>query len=241
MPRFFADNMEFDGGMFVISGDDARHISRSLRMKTGERIDVVRLGKEYLCEITGITDSEVYAKVISEKNSNEPTIEVSLFQALPKQDKLESIIQKSVELGVHEIIPVLTKRCVARPDNERFGKKSERLRKISEAAAKQSGRGIIPEISGIIGFEECLERLGECDLGLICYEKEGGVSLTEIDFSGVRTVGVLVGPEGGFEPDEAKAAIEHGAKQIWLGPRILRCETAPIAALAVIMALSGNM
>lgn len=240
MQRFFTDVAPSDGN-FIISGDDAWHISRSLRMRSGEEISVVCDKKAYKCIIGQITDSDVTAKIISETALGEPTVYIKLFQALPKQDKLETIIQKSVELGVGEIVPVLTKRCIARPEQDKFRKRTDRLKKISEAAAKQSGRGIIPEIRDIISFEKCLEELKDCDIKLICYEKEGGKSLRNIDFSGEKTVGLLIGPEGGFEPSEADEAVSAGADKIWLGDRILRCETAPLAAISVIMALSGNM
>ena len=176
-----------------------------------------------------------------ETGSNEPTVFVTLFQALPKQDKLESIIQKSVELGVSEIVPVLTKRCISRPEPQQFNKKIDRMIKISESAAKQSGRGIIPEISGIISFDKCLEEITKCDMPLICYEKDGGVRLSSLDFNGIKTVGILIGPEGGFDQSEAESAVKAGARQIYLGNRILRCETAPLAAVSVIMSLTGNM
>lgn len=241
MARFFLGAEARVGDGFFLVGDDARHISRSLRMRPGEGISVVCEGRDFLCTIEKITDSTIVAKILSEADSNEPSLFVRLFQALPKQDKLESIIQKSVELGVSEIIPVLTKRCISRPEPEQFTKKSQRLMKISEAAAKQSGRGIIPRISEIISLEECLGELGKCDISLICYEKEGGRSLREIDFSAARSVGILIGPEGGFDPEEAASAVQAGAVPIWLGKRILRCETAPIAAISVVMALSGNM
>lgn len=241
MPRFFADSTSRFDNIFDISGEDAHHISRSLRMRVGEKISVVSGGKDYFCEIIKITDSDVYAKILCEEASNEPSIYIRLFQAIPKQDKLESVIQKSVELGVSEIIPVLTKRCISRPEPSQFEKKSDRLKKISESAAKQSGRGIIPKVKGIVSLEDCLFEMKKCDLPLMCYEKKGGKHLLDIDFSGVKTVGLLVGSEGGFEPFEADMAVAAGAVPIWLGKRILRCETAPLAAVSVIMALTGNM
>lgn len=240
MPRFFVDEKPIDG-VLRIFGEDARHIARSLRMAVGEKITVCAYGTDYLCELTKISDTAVTCSVISEEKSREPSIRLTLFQALPKQDKLELIIQKAVELGVSEIVPVMTKRCIARPEKGQFEKKLERLKRISLEAAKQSGRGIIPSVSGIIDFDECLKRLAECDVGLMCYEKTGGKRLGDIDFSGAETVGLFIGSEGGFEAYEAERAIGAGVTPVWLGDRILRCETAPIAASAIIMSLTGNI
>ncbi len=240
MARFFVENPAL-GGAFSIVGSDARHIGRSLRMRVGEQISVVSGGLEHVCILEKISDGEVIARIVSTTDSREPNISLTLFQALPKLDKLENIIQKSVELGASRIVPVLTERCIARPDPEKFLGRLPRLMKISEAAAKQSGRGIIPEITGIIGFEECLKMLADCDLPLFCYEKSGGKRLTEISFSRINSVGLLIGPEGGFSEKEAKSAENAGALQIWLGDRILRCETAPVAAIAIIMSLTGNI
>ncbi len=240
MPRFFTASPP-ENNIFSLSGDDYFHISRSLRMRTGEEISVCYGGKNYLCRLSDITSDCAYARIVSELCSGEPSIDVTLFQALPKSDKLEQIIQKSVELGVKNIVPVMTKRCVARPERSQFESRLKRYQKISEAAAKQSGRGIIPEVSGIISFEECISRLKDFDLSLILYEKEGGKRLSRTDFSGASSIALIVGSEGGFERDEAEAANNAGAERIWLGERILRCETAPLAALAVIMSITGNL
>lgn len=240
MPRFFVDEPPV-GGAAMIFGEDACHIGRSLRMAVGEEITVCCGGRDYFCRLEKISDSEVCARVVGSEPSKEPSIDLTLYQAVPKLDKLEFIVQKAVELGARKIVPVLTKRCISRPDDERFGKKLQRLQKISLEAAKQSGRGIIPEVSGIISFEECLKELSGQDAGLMLYEKEGGKRLWDINFRELKSVGVLVGSEGGFEKDEAEAALKSGITPIWLGDRILRCETAPIAAMAVIMNLSGNL
>lgn len=240
MPRFFVDEKPQNGTVTVF-GEDARHIARSLRMAVGEKITVCCSGTDYLCELKKISDTAVVCEVISEEKSREPGISLTLFQALPKQDKLELIIQKSVELGACEVVPVMTKRCIARPEKGQFDKKLDRLTRISLEAAKQSGRGIIPTVSGIISFDECLKRLQDFDLPLICYEKQGGKRLSELDFGGVKTVGLLIGSEGGFEREEAEKAVSAGAIPVWLGDRILRCETAPLASIAIIMSLTGNI
>ena len=240
MPRFFTN--EIDENNIVLSGSDANHIGRSLRMRVGEEITVCCAGVDYVCDISSITPDSVYLQ-LREKHlcAAEPTVRVTLFQAVPKLDKLEFIIQKCVELGVAEVVPVLTRRCISRPDERDFAKKLPRLRKISEEAAKQSGRGIIPEISPIVGYKQALEMMSALDRSLILYEEQGGKSFGEAQLSGAKTIGLLIGSEGGFDREEAEAAVSAGAEQIWLGKRILRCETAPITALSILMFLTNNM
>ena len=239
MPRFFVSQLP-EGGVITIDGADAVHIGKSLRMAVGDELTVCHDGTDYQCEIIGITREDVSLKVVSESKSSEPNIDLTLYMAMPKLDKLELIVQKSVELGVRKICPVLTKRCISRPDNERFKAKRERLQKIALEAAKQSGRGIIPEVSDILSFDQCVRELSEMDFGIVCYEK-GGVSLKEIEIEKNLRIGLFIGSEGGFEPSEIEKLEENGVKKVWLGDRILRCETAPIAATAIIMFLTGNM
>ena len=239
MPRFFASEPP-ENGAFIIAGDDARHIGRSLRMAVGEEITVCFERRDFICRLEKIGGDSAVAKILSEEPSKEPTVALTLYQALPKADKLELIIQKAVELGAVKIVPVMTRRCVARPGGAQFSKKLDRLGRIAAEAAKQSGRGIIPEVSGIISFEECLEDIKNLDLGIICYEK-GGKRLNELSYPSGGSVGVIVGSEGGFEPLEAERARESGVTPVWLGDRILRCETAPLAAISIIMNITGNM
>ncbi len=239
MPRFFVSEPP-SGGIITIDGADAVHIGKSLRMAVGDELTVCCDKIDYRCEIIGITREDVSLKVVGESESSEPNIELTLFMAMPKLDKLELIVQKSVELGVVRICPVLTKRCVSRPDNDRFKAKRERLQKIALEAAKQSGRGIIPEVSDIMSFERCVSEMAKMDLGVVCYEK-GGVSLREIEIPEKSEIGLFIGSEGGFEPGEIEILEENGVRKVWLGDRILRCETAPLAATAIIMFLSGNM
>jgi 16S rRNA (uracil1498-N3)-methyltransferase len=239
MPRFFVDVK--DENNISIVGDDARHIAKSLRMKTGEKITVTCKGTDYFCKIKNVSDSAVTLDLIEkEVCQSEPTVKVTLFQALPKGDKFKTIIQKSVELGVSEIVPVLTRRCVARPTEKDFAKKSERLDKISESASKQSGRGIIPKISQLVNIDKAIDIMQENDVNFILYEN-GGQKFIEQNFENVKSIGVFVGSEGGFDQEEVDKITSAGAIPIWLGKRILRCETAPLAALSIIMNLTGNM
>ena len=235
MPRFFVDNIT-DEKYAVITGEDARHISRSLRMKKEDALTVTCDGIDYSCVIKNITDESVELEVLFfEKCKSEPSIDLTLYQAVPKLDKLELIIQKSVELGVNRIVPVLTRRCVSRPSEKDFDKKRQRYQRIALEAAKQSGRGVIPEVLPMIGFNEALERMKNDDCPLMLYE-QGGVR-----FSEAETVSLLIGSEGGFDESEVAGADEAGVKRIWLGYRILRCETAPIAAVSITMFLTGNL
>lgn len=240
MPRFFTN--EIDENNITLTGSDAVHVGRSLRMKPGEPLTVCCGGIDYNCEISEITSDTVYLS-LKEKVvcAAEPNIEVTLFQAVPKMDKLEYIIQKSVELGVSRIVPMLTRRCVSRPDERDFAKKLARLNKIAAEAAKQSGRGIIPQVTPIVSYKKTLEMMKELDQNVLLYEEEGGVSFGEVDLTGAKTVGLVIGSEGGFDREEAEACTAVGAAQVWLGKRILRCETAPITALSILMFLTNNM
>ena len=240
MPRFFVENGDPDE--IVITGEDARHIGRSLRMRTGEALTVCAQGMDYQCEITRITDSEVYLHPVSVSPcAAEPSVEITLYQAVPKQDKLAEIVQKSVELGVTRIVPVLTSRCVARPAKADFEKKRERLQKISLSAAKQCGRGIIPEVEGLRTWHEALSDMRTQDISVMLYEEQGGVRFDAVPLAGKRRIGLFIGSEGGISEEEAAEAVEAGLHRVWLGKRILRCETAPTAAVAVLMFLTGNM
>lgn len=238
MPRFFTDKPA--NGVITVTGSDARHIGYSLRMKKGDPITFCHMGTDYLCRIEEMTGDEVVCRVEkTEQSRSEPTVRLTLYQAYPKQDKLEQIIQKTVELGVSRIVPFISARCVSRPDERSAGKKLDRLRRIAEEAAKQSGRGVIPEISDITDFRAALEDMRGNDIKLFCYEN-GGRRLSDIALPKSGSIGLMIGSEGGFERSEADAAEQAGAVRIWLGERILRCETCPVAVTAVIMNLTGN-
>lgn len=239
MPRFFSGEAPFENSINLY-GDDARHIGRSLRMRLGDVITVCYDKVDYSCRILKISDEVINLEVIDESPSLEPDIELTLYQAVPKLDKLELIVQKATELGAVRIVPVMTARCVSRPDSKQFAKKRERLERIALEAAKQSGRGIIPEVMDIITLDECIDQMKGLDLGLICYEK-GGKPLNSFNYPKGGKIGVLIGSEGGFDEKEAKMCADAGISPVWLGARILRCETAPISAISIIMNLTGNM
>ncbi len=239
MPRFFLEHIV--KGDIRITGEDAHHIGRSLRMRIGEELTVCAEGTDYHCRIIAITPDEVLLEELSsELCAAEPTVNITLYQAMPKADKLSTIIQKAVELGAVRIVPVLTRRCVARPDKKDFEKKLPRLRKVAESAAKQSGRGIIPEVAPMITWQEALSEMEKADCGMLFYE-ENGVRFNEVPLENCREIAVFIGSEGGLDPEEAAEAKARGIHNVWLGNRILRCETAPVAVLSVLMHLTGNM
>jgi len=241
MPRFFLDDIS--GDEISVTGPDARHMALALRMKPGERV-IVCDGKngEALCEISSLTPELVRARVLDRRPSGaEPSCRITLFQALPKSDKLEFIVQKAVELGASAVVPVLSRNCVSRPDEGAMEKKLSRLKKIADEAAKQSGRGALPEIGRLTPFREAVDDMAGRALPLFFYE-HGSCSLRRAmeNYSGGE-IAIMIGSEGGFDGDEAAYASEKGLAMLSLGPRILRCETAPIAALSAVLYATGNM
>lgn len=237
MPRFFAD--DFDKDSPVLSGEDARHIGYSLRMRTGEQLTVCARGIDYLCEIAEITRDEVCLTCLSESPcAAEADISLTLYQAMPKLDKFETILQKATELGAVRVVPVITSRCIARPDKQSFEKKRDRLEKIVKNAAMQSGRGMIPQVGELLTLSEAIAKMQQADTALVLYES-GGARLSEQTFG--TNIALLIGSEGGFAPEEIESAKAAGITPIWLGARILRCETAPLAAISVVMHATGNL
>lgn len=239
MPKFFDDT--FSPERPVLTGDHFRHIGFALRMRPQERLTICACGIDYECEIAEITQDSVCLRVLSSAPCcAEPTISVTLFQALPKSDKLEQIIQKSIELGVTEIVPVLTRRCISRLSAGDFQKKLPRYQKIAQAAAQQSGRGIIPVVAPLHSLEMAAERMRTLEAPLVLYEGEGGISFSDVP-NNAKTYGLCIGSEGGFDPEEIALLTGYGVQAVWLGKRILRCETAPLTALSVLMFHTGNL
>ena len=241
MPRFFKEDFKTAP---YIEGEDFTHISRSLRMRVGERLVVCdKKGTEFDCVIDEITLDRVLLKVLEERKSeSEPDISVTLCTCLLKGDKFEQVIKHSTELGVSEILPVVSENCVSRPDEKALKGKIPRWQKIALEAAGQSGRGKIPTVQNAISLKSLAQRLSEFDLALFFYEA-GGEPLGETlwENQGSRKIAVITGPEGGFSNEEAKLLESLGAKTITLGKRILRAETAPLAALTGIMLLTDNL
>lgn len=239
MDWFFA---EAPGETHLITGEDAIHITKALRMSVGEVITLCdKQRREHLCRIERISPEGVLVRTVSEQDcQNEPNIEVTLFAALTKGDKMETVIQKSVELGVTRIVPTLTERCVSRPDAKAAQKKQQRYQKIAAQAAMQSRRAIIPEVTEMTELKAAAEKLSEYDTVILFYEG-GGQPIRELLLPSAKKAAVFTGPEGGFEEREVALLQANGAKIATLGKRILRAETAPLAALAVIMFHTGNL
>lgn len=240
MPRFFVPSAQIGETELVLLGSDAHHIARSLRMAVGEHITVSDMHRGSLeCELVRITDAEVTARILSRSvDTVEPPFGATLYQAIPKGDKMGEIVEKAVECGVTRIVPVLTERCVSRPDQKAMEGKRARWQKIAEAAAKQSGRGVIPEIAPMCSFAQAVEELGHADLPLFCYEGEGTRPLAQVlrEQTPVgKDVRFFIGSEGGFSQSEAEAATAAGLCPIGLGKRILRTETAAAFVLACLV------
>lgn len=240
MPWFFTDR-EIDADKYIIEGETARHMLKSLRMKQGEELTLVTpSGIQLDCVLALASNDTAEVDIISRKTcENEPDVKITLYQALPKGDKMDYIVQKCVELGISEIVPVISARCVSRPNEKSLRKKLLRWQKIALEAAQQSRRGIIPKIGAALSFRQAVEKSKENELNIFFYEL-GGESVAQILTDKPKTIGFFIGSEGGFEEKEAQLAAEAGAKTATLGKRILRAETAPLAALSVIMYQTGN-
>ncbi|MCB6994563.1 16S rRNA (uracil(1498)-N(3))-methyltransferase [bacterium 210820-DFI.6.37] len=240
MSRFFVDSGDVGETSIVIrSKEDIRHILRVLRLKEGDRIELSDSCQwEYDAEITKACEDLVEARILDkQKFAREPKVQVTLFQGIPKQSKMDSIVQKCVELGVYRIVPVFMDRTVV-VDKGNFNKKLERWQKVSAEAVKQCRRGIIPEISGAIRSAELPKELAGFDLILFPYENETGRTMKDClrDLKvRPKTIAVLIGPEGGFSDKEAHELKANGADCVTLGKTILRTETAGPAALSMIM------
>lgn len=242
MPRFFIEPTDArEGGSIMLSGEDARHIARVLRMRPSEAITLCDgVGFDYRCEIAAVEPDSVEARVLQKlPNETEPAVRIRLYQALPKGEKLDFIVQKAVELGAFDIVPVLTEHCVSRPDAKSMDKKTARLQKIALEAAKQSGRGIIPRILPLQKFEQAISGMKTAGRAILLYERASS-PLSSFLRNGMCDIALMVGSEGGFSPEEAALAEREGIAMASLGRRILRCETAPVCALSAVLYAQGE-
>lgn len=241
MVRFFADGEELRADTVVLTGENAQH-AKVLRLKAGETVLVCDgQGTECLCEVTDAREMKL--NVLKRREStSEAAVQVSVYMAFPKADKLEHVIQKATELGATEIVAFPSSRCVSRPDEKSLAKKLERWQKIAASAAEQSGRGRIPSVLTVNSYREAVERAARSELPLFPYENERTVSLrAAIGPAQFHTAAIMTGPEGGFSEDEVRLAEEAGMKICSLGPRILRCETAPLCALSAVLYAAGAL
>lgn len=242
MYNFFVESEAKKDGRYFISGSDFNHIKNVLRMNVGDTLLVSCDNSSDLCKITDIESNTVIVEIVEKnyKNTNLP-IEIHLFQGLPKSDKLELIIQKSVELGVASVTPVSMKRSIVKIDDKKTKTKNQRWQAIAEAAAKQSKRNSVPKVCDILSYREMLKTAENLDLLLVPYECADGMNATKQALKEIKSgmsVGIIIGPEGGFDQKEIEAAIQSGGKIISLGSRILRTETAAITAVAMCMLYS---
>ena len=240
MHHFFVTPDQVRDGRIYIDGSDVNHIKNVLRMRNGETLKISDgNNKKYLCQIETMTSDEVCALIMEEQSQNtELPSRIVLFQGLPKGDKMELIVQKAVELGAYEIVPVATRRAVVKLDAKKASKKVERWNSIAESGAKQSGRNVIPKVTDVMSFKEAVLYAKKLDVVLIPYELAEGMPKTREIISGIKpgqSIGVFIGPEGGFEAEEVAFAMHEGAAPVTLGKRILRTETAGLTTLSVLM------
>lgn len=233
MPRFFVEDLARD--RVVLTGEDAHHLLRVLRSRVGEeQVLCDGRGTDARCVITAMEGDQVVLEVLQRTPSRgEPPADITLYQALPKGDKLDLITQKAVELGVTRLVPVLTRYCVARPDDKAMEKKRQRLQKIAAEAAKQAGRGRVPQVEPPLSFDAALADMTKAQAAILFYE-QADTLLGPVLSRRPGSIALMVGPEGGFSQEEAAAAREAGLHLCTMGPRILRCETAPLYALSAI-------
>ena len=242
MSHFFINSGQVAGELLTIIGDDVNHMKNVLRMRSGEAFTAAdENGEFYHCEIEALEKEQVTAKILwKEQGTTELSSKIYLFQGLPKSDKMELIIQKAVELGAYEIIPVATKRAIVKLDAKKEASKLKRWQAIAEGAAKQSGRMLIPHISEVKTYGEALQMARGLDVNVIPYECARGMDGTREIFGNIKpgmSIGIFIGPEGGFEESEVEKAKEQGIHPVTLGRRILRTETAGLTTLSILMYL----
>lgn len=236
--NFFVDNNQIHDNKIEIIGTDVNHIKNVLRKNIDDLITIVSNNKEYKAKILDLSQEKIECEIIdvTEKENSGPMI--TIFQGLAKADKIEYIIQKCSEIGAYEIVPTEMKRCVVKLDDNNKQKKIERWQKIAEVAAKQSLRDNILIVNRIINIDELSEKLQEYDLSIVAYENEKEKNLKSVlknvDDSNIK-IAIIIGPEGGLEPQEVEKLKEKGANVVTLGKRILRTETAPIVMCSNIM------
>jgi len=242
LTRFFVTPEEVKQDFMVLTGENAQH-ARVLRLKNGEQVLVCDgQGREFVCTVSDVSPEQIGLVVMKEQLSEtEAAVQVSVYMAFPKADKLEHVIQKATELGAYEIVAFPSSRCVSRPDEKSLKKKLERWQKIAASAAEQSGRGVIPQVRVLPSYKAALEQAAKADKALLFYENEQSTTLhMALRSSPYKTVSLLTGPEGGLEVSEVERAMDMGLQVCTLGKRILRCETAPLCALSAVMYDAGE-
>ena len=243
MHRFYADERGVNGDVAYLCEEDARHATRVLRMKPGESCELFADGKRFSGEIISLDNGEVEVRITGEMPSTEAKLRITLYQGLPKADKMELIVQKSVELGACAVVPVAMSRCVVQLDAKDGRKKQERWQKIAREACKQSGRCEMMQVTEPISFKQLLTRLAEHEAAIVPWEDARGYSLARFhqEHPGITDLAIVIGPEGGMSEDEIARMKEAACQSVTLGPRILRTETAGLCAMSALFCLYGDM
>ena len=240
MPRFFVKTNQINNDNIDIIGEDVKHIKNVLRKQIGDKIEVCNqdTGDSYKCEIENFSEDEIKTNIIEKLTNIQERVEVDIYQGLPKSDKMELIIQKSVELGANAIIPVNLKRCVVKLEGKDESKKIDRWQKIAESAAKQCGRSFIPEVKHLANVKDICNLINEYDAIIVAYENEKDNTLKselkKLNSENLK-IGIVIGPEGGFEESDVNILRENGARIVTLGNRILRTETVALNVLSIVM------
>ena len=240
MPRFFVKTNQINNDNIDIIGEDVKHIKNVLRKQIGDKIEVCNqdTGDSYKCEIENFSEDEIKTNIIEKLTNIQERVKVDIDQGLPKSDKMELIIQKSVELGANAIIPVNMKRCVVKLEGKDESKKIDRWQKIAESAAKQCGRSFIPEVKHLANVKDICNLINEYDAIIVAYENEKDNTLKselkKLNSENLK-IGIVIGPEGGFEESDVNILRENGARIVTLGNRILRTETVALNVLSIVM------
>ena len=243
MHRFYADERGVNGDMAYLCEEDARHATRVLRMKPGEGCELFADGKRFSGEILSLDNGEVEVRITGEMPSTEARLRITLYQGLPKADKMELIVQKSVELGACAVVPVAMRRCVVQLDAKDGRKKQERWQKIAREACKQSARCEMMQVTEPISFKQLLAKLADHQAAIVPWEDARGYSLAKFhaEHPDITDLAIVIGPEGGMSEDEIARMKDANCQSVTLGPRILRTETAGLCAMSALFCLYGDM
>ena len=243
MHRFYANDAGIDKGYAYLTDEDTLHAFRVLRLKPGDAVELMCNGIRYTAEIAASEAGPAKVRILSEIPSAEPSLRVTLYQGIPKSDKMDLIVQKATEIGIHAIVPVMMERCVSRPDPADLARKCDRWQKISREAGKQSGREQIPDILEPVRLSGLPRLFSGHDAVIVPWEDQKGYGPKAFvsEHPDIRSLGIVIGPEGGISAGEIDILKQGGCRPITLGPRILRTETAGLAALCAIMCLYGEM
>ena len=243
MNRFFAQEAPVPGSLTSITREDAVHALRVLRIRPGDKAEILYRGSRYLAEAVEAEGEDALFRVLSPLPSTEPRLRITLYQGLPKADKMELVVQKAVELGAEAVVPAVMTRCVSKLDPKDAARKTERWQKIAREACKQSGRCLEPVVHPPVALRQLCDELAAFDAALVPWEEARGCSLAGFsrEHPEITRLALVIGPEGGITPEEIEALEKAGCRPVTLGPRILRTETAGMAAIAALMALYGEM